>query len=342
MFRLPVAVLPSRPRISVVIPCYNYGVYLEDCVESALSQRDVDIDVTIIDDASTDDSAVVAQRICDRDPRVRLVRHEANLGHLRTANEALQSATGDYLVKLDADDLLTPGSLARSAALLMADSKIGFVYGYAQDLRGATPTISDSQTRYWAVWSGHAWLRMVLRRAHNVIAQPEVMIRRQALIDVGEGYSLKLPWAEDYHLWLRLASRWRVGYVGGCIQGLYRIHALSLQRSAKDLLLSDLRARVDATRLFLTESPDNTRLYGRLALRALARDSRIVLAARIERDRDTPADTIAEYVRISQELEVASATNRAHGPMTWQGPLGRRLRWIRETMRWRRWRLIGV
>lgn len=341
MLHLRVAPLSLRPRISVVIPCYNYASYLEACVESALKQRDVDVDITIVDDASTDGSELLAQCICDRDPRVRFVRHERNLGHLRTANEAIRLATSDFVVKLDADDLLTPGSLARSAELLMSDSDIGFVYGYAQAFTGGAPVILDSRTRYWNVWAGDAWLKRVLRRAHNVIAQPEVMMRKKALADVGGEYSQLLPWAEDYHLWLRLAARWRVGYIGGSIQGLYRVHSLSLQRSAKDLHLSDLRARVDATRLFLAGSPENMRLYGRTALKALARDTRILLAARLERE-DTPEATIAEYNRISQELELESATNRVRGPLTWQGPMGRKLRWLRETIRWRRWRLIGI
>jgi glycosyltransferase involved in cell wall biosynthesis len=341
MLHFPVVAPRIRPKISVVVPCYNYVSYLEACVASALEQRDVDVDITIIDDASTDDSALVAQRICDRSTNVRLIRHENNLGHLRTANEALRSATSEFVVKLDADDLLTPGSLARSAGLLMSNPKIGFVYGYAQTFTDTAPVMRDTKARYWNIWHGDDWLRKVLHRAHNVIAQPEVMMRRQALVDVGGQYSEMLPWAEDYHLWLRLASRWQVGYIGGAIQGLYRVHGLSLQRSAKDLHLSDLRARVDATRLFIAESPENMNFYGRAALKALAWDTRILLAARLE-SADTPQTTIAEYERISQELEQESATSRKRGPLTWQGPLSRKLRRLREKLRWRRWRVIGI
>lgn len=341
MFRLPVSRLTSRPRVSVVIPCYNYSSYLEACVDSALSQRDVDVDVTIIDDASTDDSVALARRICAREPKVRLIEHEKNLGHLRTANEALRSASADFLVKLDADDLLTPGSLARSAALLLSDPGVGFVYGYAQDFKGSPPDIPDSKAKYWLVWEGGTWLKRVFSRAHNVIAQPEVMIRKNALVSVGGQYSELLPWAEDYHLWLRLASQWRVGYIGGCIQGRYRVHNLSIQRSAKDLHLSDLKARVDATRLFLAEKPDNMRIYGRAALKALARDTRILLATRLESE-ETPASTIAEYERISQELERDAETTRAGGPFMWNGAAGQKLRSLRQMIRWRRWRKLGV
>lgn len=341
MLRLAGASSVSRHRVSVVIPCYNYACYLEACVDSALGQRGVDVEIIIIDDASTDGSDRIAEKICYSNPQVRLVRHERNLGHLRTANEALRSAGSDFIVKLDADDLLTAGSLVRSADLLSTDHRIGFVYGYARDFVGQVPQVPDSNALYWKVWSGRAWLKKVLRRAHNVIAQPEVMIRRQALVDVGGQYDERLPWAEDYNLWLRLAARWRVGYVGGCVQGLYRVHSRSIQRSANDLHLSDLRARVDATRIFLSETPENTQVYGRLAFQALARDTRILLAARREL-REKSNFAIDEYERISHDLEVASATSRARGPLTWPGPLGRNLRTFREKLRWRRWRLIGV
>lgn len=341
MLRLPVTPTSSVPRVSVVIPCYNYASYLETCVQSALNQRDVDVDVIIIDDASTDDADLLAQQICDRESRVRLVRHERNLGHLRTSNEALRLAASDFVVKLDADDLLTPGSLARSAKLLASDPSIGFVYGYAPDFTGTEPAVIDSRTRYWNVWEGDVWLKRVFRRAHNVIKQPEVMMRRKALTDVGGAYSEMLPFAEDYHLWLRLAARWRVGYIGGCIQGLYRVHSLSIMRSTKDLNLTDLRARVDATRFFLAESSENMRLYGKVALRSLARDTQILLATRLEHD-DTPKATIAEYESILQELERESGTKHSHNPLVSQGLIGTKLRSLREKFRWRRWRLTGI
>lgn len=341
MLRLPHSRPSRRARVSVVIPCYNYERYVEASIQSALAQRDVDVDVTVVDDASTDDSAHVVAQICERDTRVRLTRHATNLGHLKTANEAIQSATGEFVVKLDADDLLTPGSLARSAVLLLSHPDVGFAYGYASDFQGEPPQIEDRAAGYWKLRQGDEWLRRVLRRAHNVITQPEIMIRREALHEIGKAYDERLPWAEDYHLWLRLAARWNVGYVGGCVQGLYRVHSQSIMRSAKDLHLSDLRARVDATRLFLESSPEISRRYSHLALSALARDTRILLASRRE-DNETPAATIAEYRRISLELEKMSGMRPSYAPATWDGTIGRTFRTLREKVRWRRWRLTGV
>ena len=338
--RLRPADICERPRVSVVIPCYNYGRYLEGCVRSALEQPGIDVDVTVIDDASLDNSHEVAQLLAKADSRVSIIRHVANRGHLATANEALQAASGEYIVKLDADDLLAPGSLVRSAALLEHHRSVAFVYGWPEFFEGEPPQVDIGAPKSWTIWSGDKWVDRMLRRTHNVIAQPEVMIRRSALLRVG-GYRADLPWAEDYNLWLRLATVGAVGRINGCTQGLYRVHAQSFQRSSRDLRLSDLLGRVSATRRYLEETQGASQARMRLALASLARDTRRLLAARRD-ERDAPESTLAEYLRIAMELERESGSHPRRGPLVWDGEVGRLSRHIFEALRWRHWRATGV
>ena len=100
-----------RPQVSVIITCYNYGRFLPDAVNSALSQEHVEPEIIVVDDASTDDSANVAERLARNDPRVAVIRHDRNTGQVEAFNEGLAAASGEFIVRLDADDLLTPGSL---------------------------------------------------------------------------------------------------------------------------------------------------------------------------------------------------------------------------------------
>src|SRR5215470_6327097 len=88
----------TMSSVSVVIPCYKYGHFLEDVIGSVLDdQEGVDVRVLIIDDASTDDSAEVARKIAARDPRVEVIVHETNKGNIATFNEGLLDwADGDY------------------------------------------------------------------------------------------------------------------------------------------------------------------------------------------------------------------------------------------------------
>jgi glycosyltransferase involved in cell wall biosynthesis len=122
--------LERRPTVTVVIPCYNYARYLRESVSSALGQSEVDVDVVIVDDASTDDSQAVAQELAQRDPRVTVLAHHRNLGPVQTFNAGLARASGEFVARLDADDLLTNGSLGRAAAVMTRHPEVGLVYGH--------------------------------------------------------------------------------------------------------------------------------------------------------------------------------------------------------------------
>jgi glycosyltransferase involved in cell wall biosynthesis len=82
--------LTRRPTVTVVIPCFNYGHYLPLALASALDQPGVDVDVIVIDDASTDGSSTVVRELGTADERVRAVVHEHNRGHIATYNEGLE------------------------------------------------------------------------------------------------------------------------------------------------------------------------------------------------------------------------------------------------------------
>ena len=99
-------------RIDVFIPCYNYGRFLYQCVNSVLGQAGVDVRVLVIDDASSDNTAEVAAALAREDPRVTVIRHSTNKGHIDTYNEGIEWASADYMLLLSADDYLLPGALA--------------------------------------------------------------------------------------------------------------------------------------------------------------------------------------------------------------------------------------
>lgn len=212
--------------VSVVIPCYNYGHYLEQAVGSVLDdQGDVDVRVLIIDDASPDGSGEVAKAIAAREPRVEAIVHSTNIGHLSTYNEGLLGwADGDYCVLLSADDRVTPGALARSAALLDAHPEVGFAYGNVLWFQDGGPLPRPrTRPRSWSVWDGRTWLERRFRHGRSGINSPEVVVRTSLQKQVG-GYDLRLPHLGDTQMWLRLAARADVGYLRGVDQAYYRRH----------------------------------------------------------------------------------------------------------------------
>ena len=94
-------------RVDVIVPCYNYARYLPACAGSALDQPGVDVRVLVIDDCSPDDTPAVGKKLAAEDARVEFRRHEQNKGHIETYNEGIEWASGDYVLLLSADDMVT-------------------------------------------------------------------------------------------------------------------------------------------------------------------------------------------------------------------------------------------
>src|SRR4028118_650117 len=117
----------NSPLVSVVPPCYNYGAYLGETLESLIAQTYPHWECWVIDDGSTDNSADVAQTYAARDRRIRYV-HQKNSGPAAARNAGLQRCTGDYIQLLDADDLLEPDKFRLQVELMEARPEVGLVY----------------------------------------------------------------------------------------------------------------------------------------------------------------------------------------------------------------------
>lgn len=236
---------PPGARVSVVIPCYNYGHYLGGCVGSVLSQEGVDVDVLIVDDASPDGSVETARDLAGRDPRVHVVAHEVNRGHIATYNEGLAQCQGEYTVLLSADDLLVPGALARATAVFAAFPNVGLVYGRAVYFTSESPLPSPrSETGQHVVWAGAQWAQSRCEIGRGGIVSPEVMVRTRLQQEVG-GYRPELPHSGDTEMWLRFALRADVAYVDAD-HAYYRMHAASMSKSQFSTVLADARERTRA------------------------------------------------------------------------------------------------
>jgi glycosyltransferase involved in cell wall biosynthesis len=216
------------PRVDVVVPCYNYGRFLESSVESALRQEGVDVRVLIIDDASPDETEAVGQRLADRDSRVTYRRHSANKGHIATYNEGLLKwADGDYALVLSADDMLTPGAILRAVRLMDSHSEVGMTYGDV--IRTATPDFASAtipQAYEVEVTPGSEFIEASCRALGTPVETVTAVVRTSVQHAVG-GYRKELPHAGDQEMWLRFASVSAIGRIK-TPQGFYRRHGANM------------------------------------------------------------------------------------------------------------------
>jgi Glycosyl transferase family 2 len=300
---------PAPPRVSIVVPCYNYGHFLPDCVASLLRQQDVEVEVIVVDDASPDGSVAVADALAAADPRVRVLAHERNRGHIATYNHGLEHVTGEFVVLLSADDLLTPGALSRATALMLARPSVGLVYGHPVVFDTAQPPPTGrTRPRTWSVWRGEDWIRAQCRRSLSIIYSPEAVVRTDVQRAVG-GYDPALPHTGDLAMWLRIAAISDVGRVNGTDQAYRREHPASMMTTTYSGALVDLRGRQAAYQDFFTGPGaglrDGAGLWAtarrRLAQQALDEACRGLGSGAGE-------DQVAPFVAFANELHPAAAS----------------------------------
>jgi len=229
--------------VDVIVPCYKYGHFLRQCVESILAQSLPSVRVLIIDDASPDSTSEVATELAKKDSRVTSLRHAVNRGHIATYNEGIEWASRDYLLILSADDYLLPGALERSAALMDRYPDLGFTFGKAitiDDRGTGHQAVSVVENSNWHVLAGPEFIQ--LSGSRNIVPTPTAVIRTELQKRVG-GYRSELPHSGDMEMWLRLAAHGAVGVLEA-YQAVYRRHAsnMSLAYTAKSWL-PDLQQR---------------------------------------------------------------------------------------------------
>jgi glycosyltransferase involved in cell wall biosynthesis len=228
------------PRVSVVMPVFNGERYLRECLDSVLAQTFADFEVVVVEDGSTDGSAALLTEYASRDERVRVLLHEVNQGHHRTSNDAIAEARGEYLARMDQDDVWLPRRLEASVSYLDAHPEVGLLatsyFRLLPDGRRLVrhPPPSHTKTRSWLVFG-------------NVICHPSVTLRR-SLIDSGDLHYNDLPGPQDYDLWVRLLGHTRASTLPEPLV-LYREnpHSMSdifrddLPRAAEDISNRQLR-----------------------------------------------------------------------------------------------------
>ncbi len=188
----------NPPSARIVIPCYNYGRFVRSAVRSALAQVDARVEIVVVDDGSNDGTSAAACDAC-RGERV-TVMHQKNAGLSAARNRGAAGAATEYLVFLDADDLLEPTFVRELAAVLPARGHAGF-----------DPAISHAYCQQrWiglteGVWHVPAWDPLLIMATN--IHGPTTLIRREAFEAVGGFDETMRQGYEDWDLWLKFAER---------------------------------------------------------------------------------------------------------------------------------------
>lgn len=213
--------------VDVIVPCFNYGMLLEACIRSVLSQDGVFTRVIVMDDASTDQTETIGRRLAAEHSTLTYLRHTTNEGHIATYNEGLSLVTADYCMILSADDLLTPRALHRAVSLMETNREVGFTYGRDISFRGSPPKYDlPSDSGAAEILSYGQFLDAACRLGHTGIQAPTVVVRTLLHRKIGV-YLPELPHTADTEIWLRMAAQSPVGKLNA-VQAFRRLHTANM------------------------------------------------------------------------------------------------------------------
>lgn len=215
----------AEPVASFVVPCFNYGRFLRECIDSILTQDGYpDVEVIAINDCSPDDTAAILNNYTD--PRVRVIHHEVNRGHLFSVEEGFRAARAPFAARIDADDRLRPNFLRVLLPLLRDQPQVGYAHGDAAII-DAGGVITDERcpqphggkpTVGWA-------LPGIL--AKNYVCAPTVLARTEAWVKhlpVWDGLAFN-----DWYFNVLIARDWEYGYAPEVVAD-YRVHGNNWHR----------------------------------------------------------------------------------------------------------------
>ncbi|GAB6035600.1 hypothetical protein JCM15519_01590 [Fundidesulfovibrio butyratiphilus] len=232
------------PHVSVIISLYNHGRYLSRCVESALAQTYGDLEVVIVDDASTDDSLQTAYALQRLDPgRVAVHANPENRGVSRTRNFGVYKSSGDILAFLDADDYWRADKIEMQVRAFRDNPELGLCHtgvsvhcdeasaDWAADNRGFTRSRLAMWSASFQTFSRLAagfdeldHFRWLL--ASNLVCLSSVALRRQAFKRARGFVDGRTCQCEDWLLWLKLSLFTRLGCLAEPLT-FYRFHPQS-------------------------------------------------------------------------------------------------------------------
>jgi len=207
----------NSPRVSVVIPAYNRAESLGRAVDSALAQTVDDIEVLVVDDGSTDETAALIEGVSD--PRVRYLTHDANRGVSAARNTGVEAARGDYVAFLDSDDEWLPRKLDRQLSVL-DDRGEGWVGAYCDIASTGLSTggriaaaVSERVFRSAAPREGGRELAEALLSMQVFMGPGSTLLVDRDVIASTGGFDEGLSIYEDWDLVLRVLSVGKLAYV---------------------------------------------------------------------------------------------------------------------------------
>lgn len=200
----------TSPLATVICLCYNHSRFVEEAIESVLNQSYPNIQLIVVDDASTDSSVEVIKKIIEKHPNIEFLPLPTNLGNCKAFNKGLSPAKGDYLIDLAADDVLFPVRIETGIkALQQAGQEYGVHFSDAELISetGEGVGLHSDRFPHNRIPQGDVYKELISR---YFICSPSMMFTREVINELG-GYDETLTY-EDFDFWIRSSRKFKYAY----------------------------------------------------------------------------------------------------------------------------------
>ena len=203
------------PKVSVVMAVWNGERYLGESIDSILNQTFHDFEFIIIDDGSFDATPNILARYEQHDPRIIIHRFKHNLGLSTALNFGIKKVRGEYIARMDADDISKPERFQEQVSYMDAHPDVGICGGWVK-------LIGDSKNTVWKFPTEHSSIHAQLFFA-NSLAHPTIMMRASTIKKHDLKYDSSIRYAQDYELWSRAISMVKIAQLEKILLN-YRVH----------------------------------------------------------------------------------------------------------------------
>jgi glycosyltransferase involved in cell wall biosynthesis len=224
------------PKASVLMPVHNSAPFLREATQSILDQTLGDFEFIIVDDGSTDESPAILAEYAKKDKRIRVFTNHTNMGIVHSLNRGLAECRGQYIVRMDSDDVSLHHRIEKQTSVMDAKPDVVAMGAAVSYINAAGKNLS------------------VIRRSMvpktmlggNKILHPTAIIRRHSLVQSSLKYMEKYRYAEDYYLWLELSLVGKLHAIDDVVLK-YRINNQATRvQQLKSVLWATVKVKTDA------------------------------------------------------------------------------------------------
>lgn len=241
---MKVSVNPS-PKITVLMPVYNCELYVGEAIESILNQTYTDFELLIIDDASTDTTASIVKNYVDN--RIQLIEKPVNTGYTNSLNHGLNIAKGQYIARMDGDDICMPERFSK---------QVTYLDTHPETVLCATAFKVIGREVYFNSPENHDAIKLAFLEG-NCICHSSIMMRKETLDAHSINYDKSKEPAEDYAMWIQLLFLGKL-YIFPEILVEYRVYANQVSaKRAEEQMKIDIQLKFDLlSHLDITITPE--------------------------------------------------------------------------------------